>query len=999
MKGWIDSAIGSAAYTITGTVATPTFSPAAGTYTSAQTVSISTTTSGATIRYTTDGTTPSETAGTVYSGAISVSASETLKAIAYKSTWADSAIGSAAYTITGTVATPTFSPAAATYSTTQSVTISSTTSGATIRYTTNGTSPSETTGTVYAGPITVSATETVKAIAYESGWIDSAIASAAYTISPVLNSVTVSPSTALSTNSATVTVTLTGLAPSGGAIVTLGSNNTSAFNPPASITVAAGQTTGSATVTAGIVGVSTTVTVTGNYGGAQSGTVTVLALPTVSGVSISPSTVAGGGSATVTVTLSGVAPSSGVSVSMSSTNASAFNPPATITVAAGQATGSASVISGTVSTSATATVTGTYNSSSQSGSITINAPPQLIPGTTPSTPLPPSGQQAISANQAVTWTVSPSSAGSFSPISTSANQNTTFTVASSIPNSAVSATITATDATSLSTSVVVNLLPPVTITPSSAGSMSAGATQPFSANIPVTWSVSPTNGGTFSQSSTTAGQQTTFTMGSAGVANVTVTGTDQRYSTNSSWVTIGDPPAITPGSTPATPLSPGGALTISANQAVTWSVVPASAGTFGAASSGANVNDTFTAANPIPNSALSATITATGAGGSTAQLVVNLAPGIVITPANPSGLASGSTAQFSANIAVNWTVPTTNGGSVNPTFTTAGQATTFTKGTASGNVTLTATDQRFSSNAVSVTIPPGTVATPTSVSPNGQQGSEQSFTFTFTDTGGASTLTSVSAWIAPNTNSTANSCQVSYNRAQNSLALLTDGGGQPTSTITPGGSGVAQNSQCTLTGSGSSVSVSGSTLTMNLMLGFTEAYIGGKFLYGSAQDSTGSNSGWVNLGTYYVIGVPTVLPMNPVHQHHVEVIGIRQLAQFVDLFSRIYPFAGRHFRHQPVAIAWNALQGYAEHLMHFAVGFGGLKKADAPVVRVAHEPGELFLPQISLHLPAERSSAKRQPRHLDVGFSERHPIGSCPARRTQRKASGPRQHPGDDSGL
>ena len=47
--------------------AAPTFSPAAGTYTSAQTVTISTTTSGASIRYTTDGSTPSETAGTLYS--------------------------------------------------------------------------------------------------------------------------------------------------------------------------------------------------------------------------------------------------------------------------------------------------------------------------------------------------------------------------------------------------------------------------------------------------------------------------------------------------------------------------------------------------------------------------------------------------------------------------------------------------------------------------------------------------------------------------------------------------------------------------------------------------------------------------------------------------------------------------------------------------------------------------------------------------------------------
>ena len=49
------------------TVATPTFSPAAGVYATAQTVTIGTTTYGATIMYTTDGSTPSQSNGTVYS--------------------------------------------------------------------------------------------------------------------------------------------------------------------------------------------------------------------------------------------------------------------------------------------------------------------------------------------------------------------------------------------------------------------------------------------------------------------------------------------------------------------------------------------------------------------------------------------------------------------------------------------------------------------------------------------------------------------------------------------------------------------------------------------------------------------------------------------------------------------------------------------------------------------------------------------------------------------
>ncbi|HTB81721.1 MAG TPA: chitobiase/beta-hexosaminidase C-terminal domain-containing protein [Opitutaceae bacterium] len=168
------------------TVSDPSFSPAGGTYTSAQTVSITSSTSGALIRYTTDGSTPSETAGTVYSGPVSVSGSETLKAIAYKSGSTDSNVVSATYTlnISQQVAAPTFSPAAGTYTSAQSVTISTATSGASIRYTTDGSTPSETAGTLYSNtPVNVSSSQTLKAIAYKSGSIDSAVSSAAYTIS------------------------------------------------------------------------------------------------------------------------------------------------------------------------------------------------------------------------------------------------------------------------------------------------------------------------------------------------------------------------------------------------------------------------------------------------------------------------------------------------------------------------------------------------------------------------------------------------------------------------------------------------------------------------------------------------------------------------------------------------------------------------------------------------------------------------------------------------
>jgi hypothetical protein len=170
---------------VSNVVSAPTFSPPGGTYSSTQSVSLASATSGASIRYTTNGTTPTATTGTVYSGPVSIAASSTLKAIAYKSGMTDSAVSSATYTITTSpaqVGAPTFSPGGGTYTTAQSVTISSATSGATIRYTTNGTTPSATTGTVYSGPVSIAATSTLKAIAYSSGMTDSAVTSATYTI-------------------------------------------------------------------------------------------------------------------------------------------------------------------------------------------------------------------------------------------------------------------------------------------------------------------------------------------------------------------------------------------------------------------------------------------------------------------------------------------------------------------------------------------------------------------------------------------------------------------------------------------------------------------------------------------------------------------------------------------------------------------------------------------------------------------------------------------------
>lgn len=187
------SALGAAA-------AKPSFSPAGGTYATPQTVTISSTTAGARIYYTTNGTTPT-TKSAPYTGPVAVGASKTLKAIATATGYANSAAASATYTLVAGV--PTFSPAAGTYPAGPRVTISTVTPGAQIYYTTDGTTPT-TASPAYSSPITLSASATMRAIAIASGFSNSTVGSATYTIVPVLASLSVqAPTTTLVTGGTT----------------------------------------------------------------------------------------------------------------------------------------------------------------------------------------------------------------------------------------------------------------------------------------------------------------------------------------------------------------------------------------------------------------------------------------------------------------------------------------------------------------------------------------------------------------------------------------------------------------------------------------------------------------------------------------------------------------------------------------------------------------------------------------------------------------------------
>jgi len=178
--GYAASNVALASYTIAANA--PTFSPPAGTYYAPQTVTLSDTTSGVTIYYTTNGTFPSTSSPSCLSPCtIAVSTTTTIRAMATGNGISQSNTSVAVYTIAAN--SPTFSPAAGTYSTAQNVTISDTTSGVTIYYTTNGTFPS-TSSPSCSSPctITVSTTTTIRAMATGNGISQSNFVAATYTI-------------------------------------------------------------------------------------------------------------------------------------------------------------------------------------------------------------------------------------------------------------------------------------------------------------------------------------------------------------------------------------------------------------------------------------------------------------------------------------------------------------------------------------------------------------------------------------------------------------------------------------------------------------------------------------------------------------------------------------------------------------------------------------------------------------------------------------------------
>src|SRR2546427_8240654 len=202
--------------------------------------------------------------------------------------------------------------------------------------------------------------------------------------SVALSLLTLNPTNVVGGNSSTGTVTLSGAAPSGGAVVTLSSSNTTAARVPSSVTVAAGATSATFTVSTSAVAASTTVSISGTYGGVtRSASLTVTPAPppapTLSSLTLNPTSVTGGNSSTGTVTLSGAAPTGGAGVTLSSNNTTAARVPSSVTVAAGATSATFTVSTSAVAASTTVSISAAYGGVTRSVSLTVTPAPPPAP--------------------------------------------------------------------------------------------------------------------------------------------------------------------------------------------------------------------------------------------------------------------------------------------------------------------------------------------------------------------------------------------------------------------------------------------------------------------------------------------------------------------------------------------------------------------------------------------------------------------------------------------
>ncbi len=149
-----------------------------------------------------------------------------------------------------------------------------------------------------------------------------------------------------------------------------------------------------------------------------------------------------------------------------------------------------------------------------------------------------------------------------------------------------------------------------------------------------------------------------------------------------------------------------------------------------------------------------------------------------------------------------------------------------------------------------------------SASPTSGSGLSQQFTWTVSSPSGYGNLAQVFALFNTSV-SGANACYIYYNRAANSLFLADNSGTAWTGGFTPGSSGFASNSYCTIYGSGSSVNPAGNQLALTVLVAFQPLFSGTKNNYLIAYDNAGLNTGWQQMGTWTITSSLSITTSSP----------------------------------------------------------------------------------------------------------------------------------------
>ncbi len=155
----------------------------------------------------------------------------------------------------------------------------------------------------------------------------------------------------------------------------------------------------------------------GGGSGSSSGAGTPTTATAITAITVTSASIASGSSSSAKVTLNAAAPSDGARVSLTSSNAAAASVPASVTVAAGQASGGFTITAGNVSSDTSVTITAGYNNTMAGVTVSVKAPvttpsstPISISISPPSASLLAGASQQFtaivtgSANTAVSWT-------------------------------------------------------------------------------------------------------------------------------------------------------------------------------------------------------------------------------------------------------------------------------------------------------------------------------------------------------------------------------------------------------------------------------------------------------------------------------------------------------------------------------------------------------------------------------------------------------------------